>query len=207
MEDRNNSAPRPINIILHCPKCGKQRPDELPGMWEESDLQGGETDCHPLSVANELHLLRQKALAFDEWLQKTDWVQEQISSFPPNSLGRHRADVMREEIERLRAARPSPVTDDDVRMLLSVACYMRRKDDSPRCAADLDKLAEKLSRAQQAQPVINNILSWGGKNVYGDKESIDAVKTALHEAGTVSALRERIALLSQSAAPSGQPAA
>lgn len=41
--------------------------------------------------------------AFMEWSQKTDWVQEQISTFPANAIGKHRADVMREEIERLRA--------------------------------------------------------------------------------------------------------
>lgn len=47
--------------------------------------------------------------AFLEWIAKTDWVQEQQSSFPFRTLGIHRADVMRQEIERLRetlAARP-----------------------------------------------------------------------------------------------------
>jgi hypothetical protein len=38
-------------------------------------------------------------------------------------------------------------------------------------------------------------LSWGGKNVYGDKASIDAVKAALHDAGTVPELKERIRFL------------
>lgn len=32
-------------------------------------------------------------------------------------------------------------------------------------------------------------LSWDGKNVHGDSASIDAVKTALHEAGTVPELK------------------
>lgn len=50
----------------------------------------------------ELRLMDQKAFAFDEWIEKTNWVQEQISTFPPTALGKHRADVMREEIERLR---------------------------------------------------------------------------------------------------------
>lgn len=40
--------------------------------------------------------------AFMEWSEKTDWVQEQISTFPINAIGKHRADIMREEIERLR---------------------------------------------------------------------------------------------------------
>lgn len=42
--------------------------------------------------------------ALNEWFEKTNWVQEQIGSFPINALGQHRADLMREEIERLRAA-------------------------------------------------------------------------------------------------------
>jgi hypothetical protein len=43
-------------------------------------------------------------ICWKQWLEKTDWVQEQIDTFPPHaSLGMHRADVMRLEIERLRA--------------------------------------------------------------------------------------------------------
>lgn len=38
-----------------------------------------------------------------EWLEKTEWVQEQQDSFPFRTLGIHRADVMKAEIERLRA--------------------------------------------------------------------------------------------------------
>ena len=37
-----------------------------------------------------------------EWLDKTEWVQ--TSNLAPKHLGRHRADVMRDEIERLRSA-------------------------------------------------------------------------------------------------------
>lgn len=47
--------------------------------------------------------MEQKAYAFDEWVEKTKWVQEQINTFPITALGKHHADVMREEIERLRA--------------------------------------------------------------------------------------------------------
>lgn len=50
----------------------------------------------------DLCLLQMKAEAFDEWLEKTEWVQAQQSSFPFNTLGLHRADVLRKEIERLR---------------------------------------------------------------------------------------------------------
>lgn len=28
-------------------RCGRSNPGELPGMWHESDLIGGETDCEP----------------------------------------------------------------------------------------------------------------------------------------------------------------
>lgn len=48
-------------------------------------------------------LMKQKAAAFDEWIEKTNWVQEKINTFHVKSLGKHRADVMRDEIEYLRA--------------------------------------------------------------------------------------------------------
>jgi hypothetical protein len=41
-------------------------------------------------------------MAFEEWIQKTKWVAEQRSTFPPETMGIHWADVMRLEIERLR---------------------------------------------------------------------------------------------------------
>jgi hypothetical protein len=59
-----------------------------------ADLQANNTD----------RLMQRKAVAYDEWIEKTKWVQQQISTFPVGSLGKHCADVMREEIERLRAA-------------------------------------------------------------------------------------------------------
>jgi hypothetical protein len=42
-------------------------------------------------------------IAFDEWIAKTDWVQEHKDSFSFNTLSMHRADVLRREIETLRA--------------------------------------------------------------------------------------------------------
>ncbi|WP_194720785.1 hypothetical protein [Noviherbaspirillum malthae] len=42
-------------------------------------------------------------IAWQEWSYKTDWVQEQLSTFPLDSLGKHRADIMRKEIETLRS--------------------------------------------------------------------------------------------------------
>lgn len=53
-------------------------------------------------------------LALDEWFEKTNWVQEKISTFPIKALGKHRADIMREEIERLRK------NQEDVKELLGV---------------------------------------------------------------------------------------
>jgi hypothetical protein len=58
--------------------------------------------CVAQPSMNDMQVLCSKAYAYDEWQIKTEWVQEQISSFPITSLGRHRADVMRAEIERLR---------------------------------------------------------------------------------------------------------
>lgn len=46
--------------------------------------------------------LEKARTALNEWFEKTNWVQEQMASFPLSALGKHRADVMREEIERLR---------------------------------------------------------------------------------------------------------
>jgi len=49
----------------------------------------------------EVESLRHTKEAFDEWLAKTDWVQK---SAAVNELGTHRADVLRDRIEALRAA-------------------------------------------------------------------------------------------------------
>lgn len=61
-----------------------------------------------------------KATAFDEWIEKTNWVQEQMSTFPVSALGKHRADVMREEIERLREA---------IRQAVAILQYTKRSPD------------------------------------------------------------------------------
>ncbi len=46
-----------------------------------------------------------KARANDEWIEKTNWVQNTSTSFQFSTCGMHRADVMRKEIELLRASR------------------------------------------------------------------------------------------------------
>lgn len=62
--------------------------------------------------------------ALDEWLDKTDWVQKESATFPFNTLGMHRADVLKKEIELLRPkfriehleseSEPTPKPPDDV---------------------------------------------------------------------------------------------
>jgi hypothetical protein len=43
--------------------------------------------------------------ALDDWIKRTDWVQEQNDSFGFMTLGMHRADVMKKAIEHLRTKR------------------------------------------------------------------------------------------------------
>lgn len=39
-------------------------------------------------------------VAFDEWIEKTEWVQKTVQ---PHELGYHRADILRMRIEALEA--------------------------------------------------------------------------------------------------------
>ena len=64
------------------------------------------------SLLAEIERLRQWETAAREWLDKTDWVQQQIA-LPPKYLGKHRADVIRLEIERLTAERDALVATVD----------------------------------------------------------------------------------------------
>lgn len=52
---------------------------------------------------DEIERLRQWELVGREWIDKTDWMQSRDA--PVRWLGKHRADAMREEIERLTAER------------------------------------------------------------------------------------------------------
>lgn len=52
-----------------------------------------------LEAADELRRLHQVDVAHGWWLDKTEWVQE---SSEGDDLGRHRADVMKQRIDRLR---------------------------------------------------------------------------------------------------------
>ena len=51
----------------------------------------------------EIERLRQWEIVGREWLDKTDWMQSKDA--PVRWLGKHRADCLREEIERLHAER------------------------------------------------------------------------------------------------------
>jgi hypothetical protein len=77
---------------------------------------------------NDMQVLRSKAYAYDEWQIKTEWVQEQISSFPITSLGRHRADILRDEIERLRR---KPQKDAIASLNASLGIGQRKARPSP----------------------------------------------------------------------------
>jgi hypothetical protein len=53
----------------------------------------------------EIERLKRWEGAAREWIDKTEWVQERIDSghLPAKYLGKHRADIMRAEVDRLRA--------------------------------------------------------------------------------------------------------
>jgi ABC-type phosphate transport system auxiliary subunit len=57
-------------------------------------------DLMHFEAAAELRRLHNVKLAFDEWIDKTSWVQHTAGA---SDLGKHRADVLRERIERLEA--------------------------------------------------------------------------------------------------------
>ena len=75
------------------------------------------TAPNPTELARENEILRAEndslrathdrlAAAFDEWIEKTDWVQQTVQV---HELGKHRADVLRgriTELEAKLAARP-----------------------------------------------------------------------------------------------------
>ena len=65
------------------------RPEGL--RQEQSDL---------FASAAELRRLHQHELANNEWSEKTEWVQ---NTAQPHELGMHRADVLKQRIERLEA--------------------------------------------------------------------------------------------------------
>jgi hypothetical protein len=57
-------------------------------------------DCDTHAIAAELRRLDQHELANNVWHEKTEWVQDTAQ---PHELGMHRADVLRQRIDRLEA--------------------------------------------------------------------------------------------------------
>ena len=56
-------------------------------------------DKHAMQAAAELRRLHQHELASEMWHTKTEWVQK---TSQPGELGMHRADVLRQRIEKLQ---------------------------------------------------------------------------------------------------------
>jgi hypothetical protein len=65
-----------------------------------NELDAYHTAPHHKQAAAELRRLDQHELANNVWHEKTEWVQ---NTAQPHELGMHRADVMRQRIERLTA--------------------------------------------------------------------------------------------------------
>ena len=122
-----------LHDLLAATTTQPEPPAELP-TWENGDdpLVGGglisrgvvdfaTVGIWPTKPAPSVPVEPMENLALNEWLDKTEWVQKEINTFPVSSLGMHRADVMRLEIERLRkllsAAPPPPPKLSDERIL------------------------------------------------------------------------------------------
>jgi hypothetical protein len=60
-------------------------------------LAAGFSDCGPEAAA-ELRRLHQFERGYNEWTEKTQWVQETKQTY---ELGMHRADVLKQRIEKL----------------------------------------------------------------------------------------------------------
>ena len=102
---------------------------------------------HIIEAARAEHeTLRKTKDSHDEWLEKTDWVQEaiDIEELSAKYLRHHRADVMRMEIERLR---------DENEALKKVA----RLASELTCCMNEDKDGGYFL-CEEAAPVLNDLL-------------------------------------------------
>ncbi len=99
--------------MTKCNRCGKENVDPVYphtctpplaiALAETLERQFPEGTAHSFldgEAAAELRRLHNVKLAFDEWIDKTAWVQHTAGA---RDLGKHRADVLRERIERLEA--------------------------------------------------------------------------------------------------------
>ena len=90
-------------------------------------------------LLDEITRLQQFKMAFDEWMKKTEWVQ--TSELPTRLLGRHRADVMRLEIERLTAALAAVTANRDPVGTMAEAALVDTLTDE-----DIDKVLERYDQ-------------------------------------------------------------
>jgi hypothetical protein len=75
---------------------------------------GGYALGHIASFVNKWVLLMHSGdVANKEWIDKTDWIQTdfQQNRFPLAKLGQHRADIVRDEVARLRSILPADSAD------------------------------------------------------------------------------------------------
>ena len=87
----------------------------------------------------EIERLRQWEIVGREWLDKTDWMQSKDA--PVRWLGKHRADALRDEIERLTAER------DDLKRAVryEADCVEAAKAEIERLTAERDELRRQLA--------------------------------------------------------------
>lgn len=117
---------KPIDMVLHCPKCGTQHIDaeEIPEphmmgrrwtnpphrshlchtcfhIWRPADVPtNGVAAVETRGRRDSPPTLSRSSYeaAYKEWSDKTDWIRPTLQ---PHELGKHLADVMRERLERV----------------------------------------------------------------------------------------------------------
>lgn len=83
--------------IYHAKRWSGDTHDDLGGSIDEAA-----TDALMREAAEEITRLRHVEVAFKEFLDKTEWVQQTAE---PRELGRHRADVLLERLKRAESER------------------------------------------------------------------------------------------------------
>ena len=118
-------------------------------------------------AAAELRRLHRFELACNLWHEKTDWVQETIQ---PRELGMHRADVLKQRIERLQTE------NESLKRALAASCDEER-----------DQLWEAspgggCSRARSAEAQSNEL-----------RKALNNIEVSTHDAMTAALARAAIA--------------
>ena len=102
-----------------------------------------------VKAAAELRRLHAEEMAAKEWHNKTEWVQATAQA---HELGMHRADVLRQRIERLTAI------NSQLLEALEGCDYFGGRTTSQQFEAAIDALRERLARQEQ-EPVGNIAIS------------------------------------------------